>query len=153
MIVQLTELELALATFVAEQRNAAGRAAGADAAKYGYSGSQFDLHLQGCLGELAFAKGTGRYWSGAGCDYHSDDDVGHIQVRTSKLPHGHLLVRPTEGHEDKPWVLVVGEFPTFHVIGWCFGREAKREEWLRSPNGRPPAYFVPQKSLRPVLER
>lgn len=148
--VVLTDQECNIARFVAEQRNRDGAQAGADASKYGYDGSTLELHYRGCLGEMAFAKGLNRYWSGAGCSYHVDDDVGRVQVRVSAHPHACLLVRPNEEALDDPWVLVVGEGNTYSIVGWLWGRETRREIWLRSPAGRPPAYFVPQEALRPI---
>lgn len=149
--VELTERELELARFVAEKRNSYGRSAGADASKFGYSGSTLDLHYRGCLGEMAFAKGMDRYWSGAGQGFYEDDDVGNVQVRVTAHEHGCLIVRPEEGAEDLPWVLVIGSGSRYRLAGWLWGREARQEEWLRAPADRPPAYFVPQRFLRPCL--
>ena len=145
--VELTQLELELARFVAEQRNRDGQSASADAEKYGYRGSTLELHYQGCLGEMAFAKAMNLYWSGAGLSYHFDDDVGRIQVRVTKYATGCLIVRPNEKAGEEPWVLVTGQDASYRVVGWIPGREAKQEMWLRDPAGRPPAYFVPQDAL------
>lgn len=148
--VELTARELALASFVACQRNADGVHANADAGKFGYDGSTLDLHLKGCLGEIALAKALNRYWTGAGTGYYDDDDVGQIQVRVTRHDHGCLLVRPNEGHLEAPWVLVVGVFPNYSVRGWLWGYEARQDKYLRAPADREPAYFVPQPDLRPI---
>lgn len=150
--VRLTDLELAIADFVAEQRNRDGIRAGAAKTKHGFEGSHIDLHKRGCRGEMAFAKGMNRYWTGSGCTYHLDDDVGSVQIRTTSHVHGCLLVRPGEGALDDPWVLVVGEGSDYCIVGWMWGRDARRDKWLRDPAGRPPAYFVPQEALRPVTQ-
>lgn len=149
--VELTDRELEIAHFVAEKRNAHGKSAGANATKFGYSGSTLELHYRGCLGEMAFAKGMDRYWSGAGQSFHDDDDVGNVQVRVTAHEQGCLIVRPEEKAEDLPWVLVVGSGSRYRLAGWLWGRETRRGEWLRAPADRPPAYFVPQKFLRPCL--
>lgn len=151
--VELTDQELAIAWFVAEQRNRDAIRAGADEAKHGYKGSNLELHYQGCLGEMAFAKAFNRYWSGAGCSYHLDDDVGNVQIRVSAHENACLLVRPNDGALDSPWVLVIGEGRSYKIAGWMWGRDTRRNEWLRDPAGRPPAYFVPQDALRPVTKR
>jgi len=144
---RLTMLEFDVAQHVACQRNRDGILADADAEKFGNNENTLAVHLPGCLGELAFAKATGQYWSGAGTSYHDDADVGAFQVRTTTHANGHLIVRPGEGHEDAPWALVTGEFPVYTVVGWIWGRDARRQEWLRTPNDRPPAFFVPRGSL------
>jgi hypothetical protein len=147
MIVSLTQLEMSLARFVAEQRDRMGQLAGADDTKYGEHGTEsLELHYRGCLGELAFAKSANVYWSGAGNDFSNEEDVGSVQVRTTSLANGSLIVRPNElqRYAERPWALVIGSLDTYRIAGWIYGREAGRRSWLRDPNGRPAAYFVPQ---------
>ena len=47
----------------------------------------------------------------------------------------------------KEFALMVGVSPTFKVCGWIKGVDGKSEEFAQSPNGRPPAFFVPQHRL------
>lgn len=145
----LTPLEMALTEYVARQRLAAGVNAGADRAKYGFDGDPLQGHIQGCRGECAVAKALNVYWTGAGVDYAHEEDVGRLQVRTTHHRNGCLLHRPNEGHLEDPWALVIGEADTYHLAGWLYGHECRREEWLRAPAGRPAAYFVPQAALTP----
>jgi len=151
--VTLTPLELDLAMHVACQRNRDGIQANADNAKHGNDAGSLELHLRGALGELALAKATNRYWSGAGVGYHDEEDVGHVQVRVTQHLDGCLIVRPGDGHADQPWVLVTGSYPDYTVVGWIIGRDARQGRFLRDPNGRPPAYFVPQSELVPLEAR
>ena len=151
--VELTQREVDLASFVAEQRNGAGAAAGADALKYGDSGlSQYELHVRGCLGELAAAKGLDRYWAGGGTNYHEDLDLGIAQVRTTRYATGRLLIRPEEVRRktiDDPWILVIQHDPWHYgLAGWIIGREGIRDEYLTAVAGRKPAYFIPQERLK-----
>lgn len=148
----LTLREFELCCFVACRRNADAILTHADEEKYGFSGDNLDSHLTGCLGECAFAKGMNRYWTGAGVGWLDDDDVGDVQVRATKHDHGRLLVRPHEQHLDAKWVLVTGNFPHFCIRGWIYGHEAHHEQFLDSPAGRPPAYFVPQSHLRAIRD-
>jgi len=148
--IRLTPLEMAIAEFVAHQRLQAALQARADPHKYGFDGDAFEAHYQGCLGEMAFAKGRNLYWSGAGVDFHNEQDVGKIQVRVTSHKDGHLIHRPNEGHLDDPWVLVIGREEIYRLAGWLYGRDCRRDEWLRTPNGRPSAYFVPQDALHPL---
>jgi len=95
--VKLTQREYEIARFVAVQRNEAGREANADPGKYGNTDmDQFNLHVRGCLGEMAAAKGLNRYWFGAGTGWHDDMDLGVEQVRMTKHLGGRLLIRPEE---------------------------------------------------------
>lgn len=147
-----------LARFVAERRQHYALIAEADPEKYGYDGDegdQLELHYQGCLAEMAFAKGMNRYWSGAGTHYYKDDDVGRVQVRSTPRERGRMIVRPKDlvRFANAPWVLVVGSCPTFRIAGWIWGYEARQERWLDDPVGRPYAYWVPQWALRPCRPR
>lgn len=148
--VELTLEEIDLTRYVAEKRHAGASLAYADPQKHGFTGSNLELHYSGCLAECAFAKSRNLYWSGGGLSWRDDDDVGGIQVRSTPLPHGSLLVRPTDGALDKPWVLLIGADGKYRLVGWLYGRETHRECWLRAPNGRPAAFFVPQSVLRPI---
>lgn len=104
----------------------------------------------GALGELAFAKGCNRFWSGSVGTYKAGD-VGEIQVRTCTKP-GHCLIVREDDADDDRFVLVRMEEgtrrPRFHLVGWVYGREAKQPQYRRAPVGRPPAYFVPDSALR-----
>jgi hypothetical protein len=146
----LTPLEMALTEFVGKQRYEAGLKAHADPGKYGFDGNHLAIAIHGCRGECIVAKALNNYWSGAGVDYANEEDVGRLQVRTTSHKSGCLIHRPNEGHLDDPWILVVGEGDTYHLAGWMYGHECRREEWLRAPAGRPAAYFVPQDALRPI---
>jgi hypothetical protein len=150
--VKLTQREYEIARFVAVQRNEAGREANADPGKYGNTDmDQFNLHVRGCLGEMAAAKGLNRYWFGAGTGWHDDMDLGVEQVRMTKHLGGRLLIRPEETKLSTihaPWVLVI-QCDVLHYLlaGWIVGRDGVREEFLARPAGRAPAYFVPQEAL------
>ena len=101
--------------------------------------------------EMAVAKATNCYWPPSlDAQPKTVPDVGKaIQVRHTRLPHGSLIVSPKD-EDDQYFFLVTGEIPEYEVRGFLKGKDAKKEEWLRDPNGRPAAYFVPQKALREV---
>lgn len=156
--VEVSRREIEVCEFLAKRWYEAALGAGASLSKYGYDGPQFPLTRQGIITECAAAKGMNRYWEGIGTDYRHDNDVGGVQVRGTPRLDGHLIVRPGDDmeHLDKPWVLVLGPVSGrrgapgsehYRLAGWVYGREAVREEWVRSPNGRPPAYFAPQHAL------
>jgi hypothetical protein len=115
-------------------------------AHYGAPEHPWDVNIEGCGAECAFAKYSGMYWQSV-VKRPSDlrGDVGHVQVRSTPLSNGCMIV-----HEDdkdgSPFVLVVGKFPKYEVIGWMHGHEAKNKEFWRTDTGRP-AFFVPQDRL------
>lgn len=147
--IKLTALEMALTEFVGQQRYRDGMKAKADEHKYGFDGDPLAVCIEGARGECVVAKALNVYWSGAGCDYANESDVGRLQVRVTKHRTGRLIHRPNEGHLEDPWCLVIGDGDTYHLAGWLYGHECRQERWLSAPAGRPPAYFVPQGSLRP----
>lgn len=116
---------------------------------HGLLGSGWNEHIEGSLGEMAFAKALGVYWAAPINTFKEGGDVGAFQVRTRSNDNYDLLVRPTDRDEDI-FVLVVGQRGIYRVVGWLYGRECKRPEWLKTYGGRPPAYFVPQEALRPI---
>lgn len=158
--VVLTDLELGyLIPCVAMQRDEMGKKAHADNAKYGHKGDSLETHEVGCKGECACAKGLNVYWSGAGQDFHHDTDVSGYLVRLALNEYSRkgypasLIVRPAEKYEpDAIWIMVIqrDDPNTFLVRGWIYDADARQEQWLRAPNGREAAYFVPQDALEPM---
>lgn len=114
--------------------------------KHGFEGLGWDLHLEGALGELAFAKAVDRHWGGSVNVFRTQADVGKLEVRTRSKTWYELLIREDDSDESI-FVLVTGRAPTYNVAGWIRGRDAKREEWLQTHGNRPPAYFVPHAQL------
>lgn len=112
------------------------------------------IHVAGALGECAFAKSTGRYWSGGVNTFKAGGDVGSIEVRTRSRHTYDLIVR--EGDKDASiFVLVTGGPREFLVHGWIDGRSAKKTVFLANHGQHGPAYFVPPAALNPMstLER
>lgn len=114
---------------------------------HGYNGAMaWDMDIEGVAAEMAYCKARGVYW-GAGVNTFKAADAGKkVQVRSTKLKDGCLIVRDND-HDDHYFVLVVGQLPCFEVIGWILGKDAKRAEFKRAANGREEAYFVPQNKL------
>lgn len=117
--------------------------------KHGYAGDGWSIHIEGAIGECAVAHALGRPWDASVNTFKSRPDVGPVEVRTRSRDDYELIVR-VDDRDDSPYVLVVGRAPTYRVVGWCWGHEAKRPEWVRTHGDRPPAYFVPQSALRPL---
>lgn len=148
MIVLLEWYEVFLAAEVGIQRQiAALRAHRPD--RFGYDGLGWTEHIEGATGEMVVAKALDIYWSGSVDTFRGASDIaGRIEVKTRSRDEYELLVRPDDP-DDSAFVLVVGRAPRYRIVGWLYGREAKRPEWLAGHGGRPPAYFVPQAELHP----
>lgn len=148
MNVVLERHEIEMAAVVGVRRRTASLDRCVD--RHGYQGTNaWEQDIQGAAAELAVAKATRRYWDGS-FDTFKRGDVGQIQVRSTKRPDGSLIVRPSDSDLDI-FFLVVGEIPEFTVVGWIKAQDAKQERYEKAPGGRPPAYFVPQADLTPVV--
>lgn len=110
------------------------------------SSLNWTAHLEGASGEMAFAKATGRYWSGSVNTYKEGGDVGRIQVRMRMKPDLPLYIRPSD-RDDDIFVLVTGSQGTYRVVGWCMGAEGKLEQYLKKERDWAPTYFVPHSAL------
>jgi len=150
MIVELTWREVRLAVFAATERqifNIHQRRVN----RHGLVDSQdWDVHIQGVLGEFVVCKHLGLYWTGAIPANETAGDAGRHQVRATTRSAGCLIVHP-EDPDDVPFVLVTGTAPTFRIAGWITGGDAKQTQWWRT-DVRNAAYFVPQAALRSIDE-
>lgn len=118
--------------------------------KYGRQGKSLDEEIHAAAAEMAFAKVTGYYW---GCHYGVGKipDVGPYHIKHTCLHDGSLIVRQDNADGDT-FVLVTGAYTEFVVRGYLTGWDAKQREFMRAPNGRDMAWFVPQDSLRPATD-
>lgn len=119
---------------------------------HGFDGATgWQVHIEGACGEMAFAKATGRYWSGSVNTFKIGGDVGAIQVRTRSREDYDLIVRDDDRDEDI-FVLVIGQAPTYRVVGWIRGMDGKRACWRQRYGNRPVAYFIPQHALCSIVK-
>lgn len=147
--VTLDMMEVALAAKVGENRYLQSRSKELSDKRALIQDTKWDVDIEGAAGELAFAKAINRYWRGS-VNRFKDDDVDGADVRTVGKESHCLIVRP-EDRNDIPFVLVMGRTPTFKIMGYIMGEDAKQDKWLRDYNERgQPAYFVPQSELRPI---
>lgn len=112
----------------------------------------FDRHVQGELGALAVAKELGLDYAPVigELDTYTGDLAG-LQVKTTTIGSGSLIVRPHDP-EEFPYVFAVIALPDVHVRGWMLGSEAKAPAYWREAGGgiHRAAYFVPQQALNPM---
>jgi len=115
-------------------------------------------HVEACGAEIAAARGLDRYW-GDSPELDYDGDIGSRQpknhVRSTRLPHGGLILHPPDGPDDAPAVLVIGRLPRYVLAGWMLTGDGKDDRWWYehgpAGNGRP-CFLVPQRELRDVEE-
>jgi len=102
--------------------------------------------IEGAAAELAFAKYLGVEWN-EGVDTFKAPDVGELQVRSTELPYGSLIIRPDDKNDDEIFVLVTGSCPVYRPIGWMRCGDCKQQQWWRQD-----AWFVPQSAPLRDLE-
>jgi len=114
--------------------------------RYGAQPNQdWQLAVEGCLGEMALAKHLGVYWRGKGETWLPD--VGKVDVRTTPYPNGKLIVHDGDD-PDRRYYLLTGLNGTYIVRGYMRGQEAINPKYWSDPTGKNRhAYFVPQKNL------
>ena len=106
--------------------------------------------IEGACAELAAARVLKCEWP-AFIDQGSKPDIlPDIEVRNTNPS---LIVRPAD-YKDRRYLWVKGMAPNYDVVGWMFGGDAMREEWLTDFNKshRPKCYCVPATELRPLSE-
>jgi hypothetical protein len=144
--VRLTWYEVAVAAHVGVQRQIEALARKLPD-RHGRSAQPgWSDHIEGACGELACAKVLGVYWNPSVNTFKRDGDVATYEVRTRLRDDYELLVRDDDP-SDRNYVLVRGQAPCFHVVGWLPGTEAKDPRWRKTHGGREPAFFVPDGDL------
>lgn len=121
--------------------------------RYGWDAERdaWGSDIEGVAAEVAFAKGMGLYWAPSSKpDY--DGDVLRWHVRSTNRTNGGLIIHPQDPDEAR-FALVVGEIPTFRVVGWMLARDAKDQERFSGAGRlRGPEFLVPQTALRAMDE-
>lgn len=111
-------------------------------------GDGIALHINGAMGEMAFAKSQQLYWDGS-VDTFKGADVGAIHVRTRSRADYELLIRDDDP-DQVPFVLVRGSQGRYEVVGWIWSHDARVPHWRHDYGQREPAFFVPDESLLPI---
>ena len=77
------------------------------------------------------------------------DDLPGIDIKTRSKHSYDLIVQKNEDPRKK-FVLVTIQDKTTLIHGWCYGRDAMKEEFWADPARGRPAYFVPKEALAPI---
>lgn len=110
----------------------------------------WQVHIEGCAGELAVAKHLNLFWNG-NFENLNADDVGRFQVRTADS-HNRRLILHDKDQDDRIFILVTGMSPSFLIQGWIRAADGKQSRYWTDPAGGRPAYFVPKGDLNPMSE-
>lgn len=149
--IHLTWDECKWAAEIGSLRQIESRKKGLNRHKDGYrDDDRWERDIEGALAELAVTKALGIKWN-AGVNTFKKADCGlDLQVRQSGLDHACLIVRPSDSEDDR-YVLVTGRIPLYKICGSMLGKTAKgMDQYIRSPRGRPAAWFIPQHELGPL---
>jgi hypothetical protein len=119
--------------------------------KDGFNGDGWGIDIEGAAAEYAAAIVLGVPWR-VSLTAFRDGDLGEIQVRSTKNTEGFLRLSDRDD-DNKPYVLVTGEAPSFTVQGWIWAADGKNQFYYRKLKAdRPPAFFVPIDDLLPIHE-
>jgi hypothetical protein len=110
-----------------------------------------DIHLLGAAGEMAVASHLDMkdFLYRETRAKKGSDDLPGIDIKTRSKHSYDLIVQRNES-PDKKFVLVTIQDKTTLIHGWCYGREAMKEEFWADPARGRPAYFVTKEHLRPM---
>ena len=108
--------------------------------------NDWQIMIEGCLGEMALSKMLGVYWDGKG--QYGACDVGDVDCRTSPN-HEQDLILHKRDPGDRFFCLITGARGEYVYRGGIFAREGKLEKyWGDKYNNGRPAFWVPQEQLR-----
>jgi len=149
--ITLTEQEALCAAMVGTQRHYRCEIKGSKQ-MHGFDKEQIDSlanDIHGAGGELAAAKALKLYWP-ATVDTFDKPDIGeNTQVRTAQKDNYSLIIRES-AKDNEIYVHVTGRLPFYKVWGYIRAGDAKQDKYIKAPNGRPPAWFVPASDLKKI---
>jgi hypothetical protein len=145
-VVTLSQEEVEIAAMIGCRRRAESKARGRIDNHGLGKADLWAIDIEGAAAEMAYCKFRGKFWSGSVNSFKGPDCGQNVQIRSTHHDYGCLIIRHQDSDNDI-YVLLVGVCPTFTICGWIKGVDGKSEEFAQSPNGRPPAFFIPQHKL------
>ena len=154
-MITLNTAEQRLAKFVAKERHRHNRLNGITNRRMGpQSDEQTDL--EGVAAEIAFAKYANVYPDlDVDCDeYLTHDAVLHdgtrVDVKSTRYPNGRLIVVPWKDVDAvDAYVLVVGTFPEYRIVGAMEGYRLMRSHRMKDL-GHGKVFVATQEELKPI---
>ena len=125
------------------------------AAGHGFDGTDDEALIideHGAAAELGVHLYTGLTWNALSGQFKQlDADVGDdIQVRSTHWPNGGLLCHPGDRPDQRYVCVRTHRLPLLQMVGWAFGYEVMRPEYVRESTGRPACWIMPAEALRPM---
>ena len=105
----------------------------------------------GALGEMAFSKCTRLPWPLAKDPTRALPDVGGFELKSTagKKPAVRLSDPEAIKKRDRVFILAVGFFPRWEMVGWCYGAELQEKgEWREDLQD--PCWELPKGLLHPM---
>jgi hypothetical protein len=114
----------------------------------GYNRNSLLDRISGYRGEAAVAQVLGLEWKPDDA-FQSRPDIGGFEVRTTKRPHGRLIIMPKDiDHRD--YALVIDCDPRFEVVGHYRASKAKQTpNWWFEFRTNGGAWYIPRDVLEP----
>lgn len=106
--------------------------------------ADWQLHIEGCLGEFALAKYLNVWWGGKGNKRSADVFVYDVRTRSS---HNYDLILHPNDPDDRVFWLVTGRNGAYKIHGWIIAKDGKQEKYWKEPVQNRAAFFVPQSAL------
>tara|TARA_R110002126_G_scaffold279942_1_gene427063 strand:+ start:475 stop:927 length:453 start_codon:yes stop_codon:yes gene_type:complete len=106
--------------------------------------ADWQLHIEGCLGEFALAKYLNLWWGGKGDKRNADVFIYDVRTRSS---HNYDLILHPDDPDDRNFWLVTGRNGKYKIHGWIIARDGKQEKYWKEPVKNRAAFFVPQSAL------
>lgn len=152
MDIKLTPSEVMQAAMAGVMRQVQNIKAGRRARYGAGNANDWQLHIQGCLGEFAVAKALGIFWSGNHGNLDAAD-VGDLQVRTTRYGNNPFLRLQKADNDDDVFILCSGVNDAFKLHGWMHGRDGKLDKfWGDKWNNGRKAFWVPNHLLNDMNE-
>ena len=102
----------------------------------------------GILAEMVVGRKFSRTFLPAVNTFHAQADVGEdIEVRSTPHLNGSLILRDNDDPARRYVLVICDPMLGFSVRGWCYGYEARTDEWAKTDEGRP--HWRYKGSLRP----
>jgi hypothetical protein len=145
--IELTSPEIMLAAQAGVMRQVENLKRGEGLNTQGYDErNPWQIHIEGCCGEMAVAKYLGLYWKGKG--KRGEPDVADMEVRTRPFHDADLILYKKDSPSRIFWH-VTGVNGIYMIHGWIIAHEGQEEAfWSDKYNNGRPAYFVPNIDLR-----
>jgi hypothetical protein len=112
----------------------------------GYDGTKdWQIHIEGAIGEYAVAKEFGYFWPGKG--KFRDPDFGDMDSRCAGDHDSPLRIEKKDPDHRIVWH-ITGRNGSYRIHGWTYARNGKKpENWYDLKGLNRPAYWFPTESV------